>query len=74
MARVVRTPAEGVQLDPTGKRTGRGAYLHKDPACWEAALSKGRLAHALKTEITSEERQMLEAYAATLRENDDVPA
>lgn len=51
-------------MDPTGKLSGRGAYLHEDPACWEAALKGDRLAHALKTQLSPEEREMLAAYIA----------
>ncbi|MGH2628691.1 MAG: RNase P modulator RnpM [Anaerolineales bacterium] len=52
LIRLVRTP-EGVQIDPTGKAAGRGAYLHDRRACWEAGL-KGSLARALKAEISEE--------------------
>lgn len=56
----------GIQLDPTGKLSGRGAYLHEDPACWEAALRGNRLAQALKTELSPEEREMLAAHMTEL--------
>ena len=64
MIRVVRT-AEGVQLDPTGKLAGRGAYLHDRRECWERGL-KGALAHALKTTLTMEERATFEEFMNTL--------
>ena len=64
MVRIVRTP-EGVQVDPTGKKAGRGAYLHDRRDCWERGLS-GSLAHALKTELGAEERKRLEEYMTTL--------
>lgn len=67
MIRVVRMPGNGgIQLDPTGKLSGRGAYLHEDPACWEAALRGNRLAQALKTELSPEEREMLAAHMTEL--------
>ena len=66
MSRVVRPPENGIQLDPTGKLPGRGAYLHEDPACWQAALKGNRLAQALKTELSLEEREMLAAHMAAL--------
>ena len=65
LVRVVRTPDQGVVIDPTGKRSGRGAYVHADPACWETAL-KGRLEHALKTTLTPAEREGLAAYGKSL--------
>ncbi len=64
LIRLVRT-AEGVQVDPTGKLAGRGAYLHDRRACWERAL-KGALAHALKVELSPEDRQRLQAFLETL--------
>ena len=47
LVRVVRTPAGEVEVDPTGRSPGRGAYLHRDPACWTEGLKKGRLARSL---------------------------
>ena len=43
--RIVRTP-QGVVVDPTGKLAGRGAYVHRSPACWEAAPKGRRMGHA----------------------------
>ena len=64
MVRIVRT-AEGVQVDPTGKLAGRGAYLHDRRECWERGL-RGSLAHALKTTLTADERARLEDFMNTL--------
>ena len=66
LIRIVRSP-DGVQVDTTGKLAGRGAYLHDRRSCWERSL-KGALAHALKTELTTEERERLQAYLETLPE------
>jgi len=65
MIRVVHTADVGVQVDPTGKRAGRGAYVCPRKACWEAALAGGRLDHALKTRLTPEEREALIAFSTT---------
>lgn len=64
MIRLVRT-AEGVQLDPTGKLAGRGAYLHDRQECWERAF-KGALEHALKTNLSVDNRARLEEFMRTL--------
>ena len=64
MIRIVRT-ADGVQIDPTGKLAGRGAYLHDRRECWERGL-KGALAHALKATISLDERTKLNEYMSTL--------
>ncbi len=60
LVRIVRT-ADGVQVDPTGKKAGRGAYLHDRRACWEAGL-QGSLARALKTELTAADRERLQQF------------
>lgn len=66
LVRVVRTPEAGVQLDPSGKLAGRGAYLCRARGCWELALQGGRLNAALKTTVGPEELAALRAFAATL--------
>ena len=66
LVRIVRSP-DGIRVDPTGKLAGRGAYLHNRRSCWERGL-KGALAQALKTELTTEDRERLQAYLGTLPE------
>jgi predicted RNA-binding protein YlxR (DUF448 family) len=56
-------------VDVTGKLAGRGAYLHDRRSCWERGL-KGALAHALKTELTTEDRERLQTYLETLPEEE----
>jgi len=62
----VRRP-EGIVIDPTGKLAGRGAYLHSQRSCWERGM-KGALAHALKTELTQQDRETLQAFSNSLPE------
>lgn len=62
--RIVHT-ITGVQVDPTSKLAGRGAYLHDRRECWERGL-RGSLAHALKTELTVEDRARLENFMDAL--------
>jgi hypothetical protein len=57
-----------VKIDPSGKMSGRGAYLHDNRSCWQKAL-KGALANALKTELSVEEREQIAIYASALPEN-----
>jgi len=63
LVRLVRTPG-GVEPDPTGKRPGRGAYLCHNPDCWESAVRKSRLEHALRTKLTPADREALLSYLA----------
>lgn len=64
--RIVRTPEARVQVDATGKSSGRGAYLCASRPCWEEALKKDRLARALRTTIEAEDRAALMQYAERL--------
>lgn len=66
LIRLVRTAEGRVEVDPTGKRAGRGAYLCADPACWETGLKRDRVARALRTKLLPEDAQQLTAFAATL--------
>ena len=66
LVRIVRLAEAGVTIDETGKKSGRGAYLCRRKACWEGALSCGRLEHALKTFLTDEEKGRLRAFADSL--------
>ena len=69
LIRIVRTPEGPVEIDPTGKRNGRGAYLCHDPACWERALrggGAGPLARALNTTIDDDAVAALRRHAAPL--------
>lgn len=65
LIRVVRG-ASGVQVDPTGKLSGRGAYLHPLRGCWEKALETRGLQRALRTALTAEEMDRLSEFAKTL--------
>ncbi len=54
LIRVVRTPDETIEIDSTGKRSGRGAYICPDPDCLNKALKGKRLEKALQRAITQE--------------------
>jgi hypothetical protein len=55
-----------VEVDTTGKRSGRGAYLCARRECWEEALKKDRVARALRATISSSRREELRRYAEQL--------
>ncbi len=61
LIRLVRTVDEGVQIDLTGKRNGRGAYLCTQQSCWQRTLESDVLAKALRTELTEADRQRLQS-------------
>lgn len=51
LIRLVRGPEGTVQPDPTGRASGRGAYLHRDAACIEQARKRHSLERALKAQV-----------------------
>lgn len=66
LIRVLRSTTGEIEVDTTGKKAGRGAYLCPRRTCWEAALQQRRLDHALRTRLTDAEMARLEEFAQTL--------
>lgn len=66
--RIVRTLEDRVEVDLTGKKNGRGAYLCRQRSCWDLALKRDAIARALKTTLSPEDRAALSAFAAALPE------
>ena len=60
LIRIVRTPEGSIEIDPRGKRSGRGAYVCFDRACWDVALNQSRLGHALKCQLSAEQLTTLQ--------------
>lgn len=56
--RLARTDS-GVQIDPTGKMNGRGAYVCDTPACWDRIIQSDVLGNALRMTLTAEDRERL---------------
>ncbi|MBQ9383437.1 MAG: YlxR family protein [Ruminiclostridium sp.] len=54
LLRIVRTKDGAISLDPTGKMSGRGAYICKDAECFEKARKRKSLERALKCAIPAE--------------------
>src|SRR5437868_12347280 len=66
LVRIVRSVGGRVEVDETGKKPGRGAYLCRARDCWDLALKRKSLEYALKTPITAEDKAALQAYASGL--------
>lgn len=60
LLRVVRDKEGNISLDQTGKKSGRGAYICKDKACFLMARKKKAFERSLKCEIPDEIYQKLE--------------
>ncbi len=60
LIRVLRTPEGQVVLDLTGKRSGRGAYICKNPACLKKARKSRRIETSLDCHISEELYEKME--------------
>jgi len=54
LIRLVRTPEGKVEIDLTGKASGRGAYICPSEACLEKAYKTKSLSRALDCPMTEE--------------------
>ncbi len=68
LIRLVRSTNGRVEIDPDGKKAGRGAYLCKKLDCWETGLKSNRLEYTLRTTLTPENRESLMRYGKDLLE------
>lgn len=66
LIRIVRTPENEVLIDPTGKKSGRGAYLCAKEEYIDLAQKRKALERALKVQIDSALYDQLREYAKTV--------
>jgi predicted RNA-binding protein YlxR (DUF448 family) len=59
LIRMVRTPEGEIWVDPTGKKSGRGAYICANSDCLEASFRGAMLDKALETNLTAEIKERL---------------
>jgi predicted RNA-binding protein YlxR (DUF448 family) len=52
MLRIVRTPEGSIEVDTTGKRSGRGAYICPNSECFREAIRGRSLANALGATVS----------------------
>ncbi len=52
LLRIIRTPEGVIEIDETGKKSGRGTYLCYNKICFQGAIKKKRLGKALKIDIS----------------------
>ena len=60
LIRVVRTAEHGGEIDLTGKKSGRGAYICRSRDCLELAKKGRKLERGLKCAIPDEIYEILE--------------
>jgi len=66
LIRIVRAPEGPVDVDPTGRRPGRGAYVCRAADCWQTARLARLLGGALHTSLGEPDHARLLAAAAPL--------
>lgn len=54
LLRVVKNNEGNIKVDLTGKMPGRGAYICKNPDCFEKAVKGKRLERAFESKISAE--------------------
>ena len=67
LVRLVYSPEGVVEVDASGRKPGRGAYLCQSPECWHKGVNKGKLEHALRGKINAENRARLMEFGAAIR-------
>jgi uncharacterized protein len=60
-----------VEVDPKGKKPGRGVYLCANRQCWDVGLKGNRLEYGLRTKLSAENRQSLSEYGNCLPEKEN---
>jgi len=66
LIRLVRISDGSVEVDTSGKKAGRGAYLCRARECWEIGLKGGRLEYTLRTTLTQDNREQLIKHGEAL--------
>ncbi len=54
MIRILKTADEGVIIDTTGRKNGRGAYICPDSECLEKAIKSKGIEKSLKIAISND--------------------
>lgn len=67
LVRIVNNPDEGIIIDLSGKKTGRGAYVCTKSACWDKVVQTSVLNGALRTTIKSDIKEQLKSRFEDLR-------
>ena len=61
LIRIVRTPEGETLIDPTGKKSGRVAYVCRSPECLKRAIKQKQLERQLQVSLTDEVNEVLMA-------------
>ena len=73
LIRIVRTPEGEAVLDPTGKKSGRGAYVCRQADCLKRAVKQKQLERQLEITLTPEVIEALAGEMSRLDESEVIP-
>ena len=73
LIRIVRTPEGDAVLDPTGKKSGRGAYVCRRAECLQRAIRQKQLERQLEITLAPEVTVALAAELEKLSQNGSDP-
>lgn len=62
LLRIVKNKEEGIIVDESGRKNGRGAYICKTKECLEKAKKTNKLAKVFKTEVNNDLYEEISAY------------
>ena len=62
LIRLFRISEGLIQVDPTGKGTGRGVYLCGATACWDRGVNKGGLERGLRSPLSRADKEYLKSF------------
>ncbi len=72
LIRLVCVADRDVEVDTSGKKAGRGAYLCRSQECWESGCKSGRLQNALRVTITQDnQKRLLDWVTDFLKDSDE---
>ena len=71
LIRIVRTPEGETLIDPTGKKSGRGAYVCRSPECLKRAIKQRQLERQLEVTLTEEVAEGLRRELEALEQAGD---
>lgn len=59
MIRIIRTPEGKIEMDKTGKKSGRGLYLCGNTKCMDLAFRKNSINKSLKQDVPQQKLEEL---------------
>ena len=66
LIRLVHKSDGSVEPDISAREEGRGAYICPQKSCWDIALRKNYLEHALRIKLSPDNRNVLSEYGSKM--------